>query len=594
MLYNNSVQYWSSGEWMESMDNHFPNLPEIYAYKGMGEFHFRNISSSSMYFIYETKDHIPKFTVRFIMHKSGDLRLYVSTGNRWSLIWSKPGDLCDVYDVCGAYGVCNGNNTQFCRCLEGFMPKHNCSWSSEEWWSSGCIRLSPLQCSANNGTTDRFLEMSDKSLPHEQSVPYIREKTLDGCHNACLNNCSCTAFALSSSTPPTCRLWLGSLSNLRDSSDGQPFFVRLAASDFDSSLSKKRIGIALRTILAPAVGAFIAVLALFALFIWWKREELSTEGREDGMPTSLPIFTYSQLQTATRNFKHKMGSGAFGSVFEGTLPDNTLVAVKKLDSSIQAEKQFRAEINTIGNIHHVNLVRLLGFCIEGSQRLLVYEYVSNGSLDSSLFGMSDGEPKVLDWKTRFQIALGTARALVYLHEKCKDCIIHCDIKPENILLDEDLCPKLADFGLAKIMDRDFSKVLTTTRGTRGYLAPEWIDGLPITTKVDVYSFGVTMLEIITGRRNMEAIVQESSMHFFTTWAATQIYEEKVVAIVDANIVGNADMEEVRRAAMAGVLCIQEDPDSRPTMVQVLQMLEGTMESHAPEFQEVEEDRYSIV
>ncbi|KAH9327994.1 hypothetical protein KI387_000102, partial [Taxus chinensis] len=189
---------------------------------------------------------------------------------------------------------------------------------------------------------------------------------------------------------------------------------------------------------------------------------------------------------------------------------------------------------SVGNIQHVNLVRLRGFCAEASRRLLVYDYVPNGSLNSFLFSRNHSKSgeKVLDWKTRFEIALGTAGGLVYLHEKCRDRIIHGDVKPENILLDADFSPKLADFGLAKLVDRNMSHVPTTTRGTRGYLAPEWISGLPINPK----------------------------------------------------IANNAVGEEVRRASLVSLLCIQHDENVRPSMAEAVLMLEGKMEAHAPSTQ----------
>ncbi|GLJ10857.1 hypothetical protein SUGI_0136700 [Cryptomeria japonica] len=320
----------------------------------------------------------------------------------------------------------------------------------------------------------------------------------------------------------------------------------------------------------------------------WKRGRIAkkTTEIEDDVPTSLRTFTFRKLQVATKNFRHKLGSGSFGSVVKGTLPDNTLVAVKKLGSLAQAEKQFRAEISTIGKIQHVNLVRLWGFCAEGSQRLLVYEYMPNGSLASFLIRRKDGEVegKLLNWKTRFQIALGTARGLAHLHEECTDRVIHCDIKPENILLDAQFCPKVADFGLAKLVGRDFSRVLTTTRGTRGYLAPEWISGLPITPKADVYSFGMTLLEIISGRRNVDLNAHDSNCYYFPPWAADQIQSGNLMGIVDGRISGEADGEEVRRAVTASILCIQGDENVRPTMAQVVQILQGTIDTNAPQFQ----------
>ncbi|ERM98384.1 hypothetical protein AMTR_s00072p00048160 [Amborella trichopoda] len=251
---------------------------------------------------------------------------------------------------------------------------------------------------------------------------------------------------------------------------------------------------------------------------------------------SLIPFCYRDLQSATKNFSEKLGGGGFGSVFKGTLPDKTIVAVKKLEGLRQGEKQFRMEVSTIGTIQHVNLVRLRGFCSEGARRLLVYDYMPNGSLDLLLF--REGST-ILDWKTRYEFALGTARGIAYLHEKCRDCIIHCDVKPENILLDGGFCPKVADFGLAKLLGREFSLVLTTMRGTRGYLAPEWISSLAITPKANVYSYGMTLLEMVSG------------------------------------------LVELTRACRVACWCIQDDENARPSIGQVLQFLEGVVEVTMP-------------
>uniref|UniRef100_A0A0D6QRW0 Receptor-like serine/threonine-protein kinase n=1 Tax=Araucaria cunninghamii TaxID=56994 RepID=A0A0D6QRW0_ARACU len=579
LFYNNSVPYWSAGEWS---GNQFANSPGMSADNDMFEFIFEKNSSSRMYFMFRGKSKMEKMLPRIVLRPTGDLGMYIWIHNSsWSLVAAVPSDQCQVYGLCGNYGACSRNNLHFCSCLQGFWPKDSRTWDSGEWWSSGCVRRSPLQCSATNGTTDGFLEVKDKSLPIEQAVAFASERTQELCQSSCLHNCSCTAFALNISTPPVCLLWFGNLLNARDSSDGQSLFIRLAAADLPQSSSNRKNRNPNLSVVLSTGAAFIVVLAfLLAVLIRRRLPTLVRKGKQDDTPTCLRTFTYKELKIATKNFSHKLGSGAFGSVFKGTLADNTRVAVKRLEGSAQAEKQFRAEISTIGNIQHVNLVRLLGFCIENSERLLVYEYVSNGSLNFFLFSKSNRAQKVLQWKTRFEIVLGTARGLLYLHEECRDRIIHSDIKPANILLDEDLRPKLADFGLAKLLGRDFSRVLTTTRGTRGYLAPEWIYGLPITTKVDVYSFGVTLLEIISGRRNVDLTVQESSMQFFPTWAATQINKGNIRAIVDANIVAQADAEEVRRAAVVGMLCTQEEEEDRPSMVQVVRMLEGTMESQA--------------
>lgn len=218
-----------------------------------------------------------------------------------------------------------------------------------------------------------------------------------------------------------------------------------------------------------------------------------------GLPTR---FTYSDLAYATDNFSIKIGSGGFGEVFKGQLPDKTLVAVKRISAGlgggVHGKKEFCTEIAVIGNIHHVNLVRLRGFCTEGRRRMLVYEYMNRGSLDRPLF--SSAGP-VLEWQERMDIAIGAARGLAYLHFGCDQKIIHCDVKPENILLHDGSGVKISDFGLAKLISPEQSGFFTTMRGTRGYLAPEWLTNSAISDRTDVYSYGMVLLEIIRGRKN---------------------------------------------------------------------------------------------
>lgn len=267
-------------------------------------------------------------------------------------------------------------------------------------------------------------------------------------------------------------------------------------------------------------------------------------------------------------------------MFKGSLGDSTTIAVKRLDHANQGEKQFRAEVSSIGIIHHINLVRLIGFCCEGSRRLLVYEHMPNRSLDLHLFQSNATMP----WHARYQIALGIARGLAYLHDSCQDCIIHCDIKPENILLDASFAPRIADFGMAKLMGRDFSRVLTTVRGTAGYLAPEWISGVAVTTKIDVYSYGMVLLEIISGRRNSWAPCSCGGEHgvYFPVKVAQKLLEgSDVGSLVDHMLHGDVNLDEAGTACKVACWCIQDDEFDRPTMGEVVQILEGLAEISVP-------------
>nr|CAE04684.2 OSJNBb0018A10.13 [Oryza sativa Japonica Group] len=261
----------------------------------------------------------------------------------------------------------------------------------------------------------------------------------------------------------------------------------------------------------------------------------------------------------------KLGEGGFGSVFEGKISEER-VAVKCLESARQGNKEFLAEVETIGSIEHINLVRLIGFCVEKSNRILVYEYMPRGSLDKWIYYRHNNTP--LDWNTRCRIILDIAKGLCYLHEECRRKIAHLDIKPQNILLDENFNAKLADFGLSKLMDRDQSKVMTVMRGTPGYLAPEWLTS-QITEKVDVYSFGVVLMEIISGRKNIDFSQPEESVQLIKL-LCEKAQNNQLIDMVDKH---SNDMisrqEEVIQMMKLAMWCLQNDSCQRPSMSMVV-------------------------
>uniref|UniRef100_A0A0D9ZKQ6 Receptor-like serine/threonine-protein kinase n=1 Tax=Oryza glumipatula TaxID=40148 RepID=A0A0D9ZKQ6_9ORYZ len=381
-----------------------------------------------------------------------------------------------------------------------------------------------------------------------------------------------------------CSIWHDELYNVKQlldaASDGNGvvLYVRLAAKELQISERKKS-----GTLIGVAIGASTGTLFLIThLLILWRIKGKwiiahPLEKSEDSI--GIIAFRHIDLRRATKNFSEKLGGGSFGSVFKGNLSDST-IAVKRLDGARQEEKQFRAEVNSIGIIQHINLVKLVGFCCEGDNRLLVYEYMPNCSLDVCLFKAND---IVLDWTTRYQIAIGVARGLAYLHTSCRDCIIHCDIKPENILLDASYVPKIADFGMAKILGREFSRAMTTMRGTIGYLAPEWISGTVVTSKVDVYSYGMVLFEIISGRRNSshENFRDGDYSFFFPMQAARKLLDGDVGSLVDASLEGSVNLVEVERACKIACWCIQDNEFDRPTMGEVVQSLEGLLELDMP-------------
>lgn len=566
--WNRSEQYWTSGTWNDKIFDRVPEMRTNYIYN------FSYVTNENeSYFTYSLYD--PNIISRFVMDVSGQIKqlTWLVGPNEWQLFWSQPRQQCEVYAFCGGFSSCNENSLPFCNCLTGFKPISEDDWKLEDY-SGGCEREIPLQCGTSSSSKeekDGFLESSSVELPeHPQSVEVGNAME---CKSACLNNCSCTAYAFDSNE---CSIWHGNLLNLKQllqgDSSGKTIYIRLAASELKSS--KKNKGV----VIGIVVGSVVGVVALLGLVvvILRRRRSVRTSTSIEG---SLVSFVYRDLQNATKNFSEKLGGGGFGSVFKGKLADSTVIAVKKLDSISQGEKQFRTEVSTIGTIQHVNLVRLRGFCSEGTKKLLVYDYMPNGSLDTHLFCEKD--LIFLNWKTRYHIALGTARGLVYLHEKCRDCIIHCDIKPENILLDAEFCPKVADFGLAKLVGREFSRVLTTMRGTRGYLAPEWISGVAITAKADVYSYGMMLFELVSGRRNSEQS-EDGKVKFFPAFAATKITEgEDILSLLDHRLEGNADVQELTRVCRIACWCVQDDETHRPSMSQVVQILEGVSDVNLP-------------
>lgn len=298
-------------------------------------------------------------------------------------------------------------------------------------------------------------------------------------------------------------------------------------------------------------------------------------------------FKYAEVKKMTSDFKEKLGQGGYGSVFKGQLHDGRLVAVKVLSDISKSSKsngeEFLNEVASISKTSHVNVVKLIGFCYNGNKRALIYEFMPNGSLDKFIYQNKQlADPSfTLGWESLFQIAIGISRGLEYLHRGCTTRILHFDIKPQNILLDKNFRPKIADFGLAKLCSRTDSIIsMLGTRGTAGYIAPEVFSRNfgGISHKSDVYSYGMMVLEMVGGRKNIDVQVEldHSSQLYFPHWIYDRLKLEK-----DLGLQGLM-MEETEKLAkkltIVGLWCIQTNPLSRPSMSKVLEMLEGSVES----------------
>ncbi|XP_078154432.1 putative receptor-like protein kinase At5g20050 [Carex rostrata] len=348
--------------------------------------------------------------------------------------------------------------------------------------------------------------------------------------------------------------------------------------------------------IASIIGCFSLVPWLWLMCApqikaWWQvynRKETQDEQYDFLEMAGLPArFTIQDLETATTNFQAPIGEGASGAVFKGTLADGSTIAVKRIKWQPSGETEFRTEMTIIASRQHVNLVRLLGFCISTrGDRYLIYPFHENGSLDAWIFS-DDGKRSRLTWALRYRIAIDVAKALAYLHHECHHRILHLDVKPANILLDRDFRALLSDFGISKLIGKDESSVMTRARGTVGYLAPEMLVPNAISTKSDVYSYGMVLFELVGGRRNlilvMDGETQQRRNSYFPKIVREKMMQGELMEVVDQSLIKNEEIreDEVTILTRLALWCIQENPILRPGMTEVVEMLEGRTPVHVP-------------
>ncbi|KAL3509081.1 hypothetical protein ACH5RR_028482 [Cinchona calisaya] len=502
----------------------------------------------------------------------GHLKVYQWAGVNWmqvaDLLTKGSGD-CGYPMVCGKYGVCSNGQ---CGCPE--TTNGQATFFSQINFRQpnlGCSLVTPISC--DHSQDHSLLELKNAYYFAFDSSSYEEKLIVEDCKNMCLSNCSCKAALFverASNRKGSCLLLNEVLSitnneNHMGSYDNTTLFVKVQNPYVKPS---RRRTVILASTLGAFFGVFFVIGSCLVLFRNRLKESDEIEGdfldQVPGMPTR---YSYDNLKETTEDFSQKLGEGGFGSVYEGTLSDGTKIAVKRLDGLGQVKDSFLVEVKTIGSIHHVNLVKLIGFCFEKSHRLLVYEYMANGSLDRWIFGGKQDHS--LPWLTRKKIILDIAKGLAYLHEDCSQKIIHLDIKPQNILLDQHFNAKVSDFGLSKLIEKDQSRVVTTMRGTPGYLAPEWLNS-EITEKVDVYSFGIVMLEILCGRKNLDWSKNEEDRHLLNVFKR-KAEEEKLQDLVDNMLIHNEEAVEMMGIA---AWCLQGNYTKRPSMSLVVKVLEG--------------------
>ncbi|KAG6655975.1 hypothetical protein CIPAW_05G254100 [Carya illinoinensis] len=337
-----------------------------------------------------------------------------------------------------------------------------------------------------------------------------------------------------------------------------------------------------KVVTAGAVlGPFLVLLVVFALQRLYINDMVEKEYRakiekflEDYRNFQPTRYSYADIKKITNQFAEKLGQGAYGTVFKGKLSNQIHVAVKILNNSSKENgEEFINEVGIMGRIHHVNVVRLVGFCADGFRRALVYEFLSNYSLEKFIFS-TNVKNRFLGWDKLQDIAIGVAKGIEYLHQGCDHQILHFDIKPHNVLLDDNFNPKISDFGLAKLCSKDQSVVsMTTGRGTMGYIAPEVFSRNfgNVSYKADVYSFGMLLLEIVGGKRNVDVTAESTSKVYFPEWIYNLLEQKEELRVF---IEDDGYTKIVEKLAIVGLWCIQWHPMDRPSMKLVVQMLEG--------------------
>ncbi|KAK9118563.1 hypothetical protein Scep_016656 [Stephania cephalantha] len=541
---------------------------------------------------------------RLVVDSSGKVKQFIMMPEGWSLFWEQPRPSCQVYALCGSYSSCNDKLIPNCNCLRGFQPNSLREWR-QQVWSAGCVRNAPLQC----GSKDRSLPIKNVKLPVNPT--FVDASNADQCELECLKNCSCNAYAYSISRG--CSLWKGDLVGVEQlESGGYDLFLRVAAAELEkingdsrnnttSSLSGTSDTREKVLIIALPIFSSVLIFGFFMYCLW--RKKLKQRGkREIGLDllsfdfstktnavngelsdknknasgekweAELPFFNFSSISTATDNFSdaNKLGQGGFGLVYKGKLLNGQEVAIKRLSrGSKQGLEELKNEATLIAKLQHRNLVRLLGCCIEDEEKILIYEYMPNKSLDFFIFDHRN--KTILDWEKRIFIIEGIAQGLLYLHQHSRLRIIHRDLKASNILLDNQMKAKISDFGMARIFGGNELQGNTgRVVGTYGYMSPEYVmEGL-FSIKSDVFSFGVLLIEILSSKRNTGYHIADSLTlleHAWKLWNNQRGHE-----LIDSTLLDPSSVLKALRCVNVALLCVQELACDRPTMSEVVTML----------------------
>ncbi|XP_028109787.1 putative receptor protein kinase ZmPK1 [Camellia sinensis] len=541
---------------------------------------------------------------RLTMDHDGNIRMYsLDEKNKiWNVTWQAKSQPCKIHGICGPNSLCtyvpHEKSGRRCSCIPGYKIKNETDQS--------------LGCEPNFNFSCNDSEIGFLHLPHVEFYGYddsmvCENYTYKWCVNKCLQSCNCYGFQykinLGSGFYNCYRKTLLLNGHRSPSFEGDMYiklpnasirFYKSHVQGFNSDCShplslqldrsykkpKENGTLQFMVWFASAIGGVEIICICLVLYLLYRSRQNSSATTQSyfQVATGFRKFTYDELKKATRNFGEEIGRGSGGVVYKGVLSNRRVAAIKRLNEAKQGEDEFLAEVSTIGRVNHMNLIEVWGYCVDGKHRLLVYEYMERGSLAENLTS------NALDWEKRFYIAVGSAKGLAYLHDECLEWVLHCDVKPQNILLDSNYQPKVADFGLSKLLNRGdghhsgFSRV----RGTRGYMAPEWIFNFRITSKVDVYSYGVVVLEMVTGKSPMIGLhTSDNSGEMEQRGLVKWVREKKnenvskelwLEEIIDPMMKDRYDASKMEILVEVALQCADEDKDARPTMSQVVERL----------------------
>ncbi|XP_028785777.1 G-type lectin S-receptor-like serine/threonine-protein kinase At1g11410 [Neltuma alba] len=579
-VYKNGAPFWRVGSWTGERWSGVPHMTLNFIFNIT---HVDNANEVST--VTQIMD--PSIFLKFVLHNTGHLTrtIWQVNENRWLQIWDDPRGQCDYYHQCGSNSKCDPyNEKKFeCVCLPGSEPTNPQEWNMRNW-SNGCERKKNASaCHSGEG----FVKVARVKVPDTSKarIDTWESMSLKGCEEKCLRDCSCAAYTIADDIKQTgCLTWHSDMEDIRTFENaGQDLYVRVDADELAKYERKHYGSLGKKGMMTLIVVSICLITFLVISFLCWfvmksknQAKRMHKEYFFNGEDNSgLTLFDLKDIVEATNNFSdaNMLGKGGFGSVYKGLLKDGMEIAVKRLSYySGQGIEEFRNEVTSIAKLQHRNLVRMLGCCVDEEEKILIYEYLPNKSLDSFIF---DQVRKLqLDWRKRFDIICGVSRGILYLHQDSRLRIIHRDLKASNVLLDPTMNPKIADFGTARIFGGDQIEANTNRIvGTYGYMSPEYaMEGI-FSIKSDTYSFGVLLLEIVTSRKNSGHYDDVSSTlvgHIWNLWR-----ENRAMEIVDPSLIGETCPEhEVLKCIHIGLLCVQEYATDRPTMSEIVSMLDN--------------------